>query len=227
MEISEVADMAQIALNDTAASVWPQATVETWVLEAIRDYETRLQFIAIIDQYMTGVVWTLDLPQPTVDVLAVEYPWGYFPPNYLTRFSRFDPRFYDSDQYYDWEPRLDRSHEPILYLSAETTPNTMITFTLKYLYYDYTWGGQTVLVPDQHIPVLINFVVWRAMQERLATAVQTIEYKVMNGMTTSIVFNNTDIVATLAAVAAAARNLYEASLAAAIANLPDTTPPPH
>ena len=36
--LAELADRAQITLNDAGAGTWPQATIEEWVVEAIRDY---------------------------------------------------------------------------------------------------------------------------------------------------------------------------------------------
>ena len=35
--LAELADRAQVTLNDAGAGTWPQATIEEWVVEEIRE----------------------------------------------------------------------------------------------------------------------------------------------------------------------------------------------
>jgi hypothetical protein len=177
MDIEDVADLAQYTLADTGGSIWPQATVEYWVLDAIRDYSVHFHRTTTDTLNCSDDTHQYDLPRDFIDAILLEYPTGEDPPQYLNRLPRTDPRFWASDDFYDLElwHQTGSGNESQLWISAN--PSTGETITLTYLaaYYDGAAGPVpdiVVEVPDRHIPVLIAFVEWKAASERLFDELQ-------------------------------------------------------
>jgi hypothetical protein len=177
MDIADVADLAQYTLADTGGSLWPQGTVEIWVLEAIRDYS--VHFHRVLDETINASDDTheYNLSRDVIDVVQVEYPSGEDPPAYLTRLPRTDPRFWATEGFYDIELRFQTGsgNESTIWISEAGTTGEQIAYTYLAAYYD---GSESpiedvvVEVPDPHIPILIAFVEWKAASERLFDELQ-------------------------------------------------------
>ena len=77
--LAELADRAQLTLNDSGAGTWPQATIEEWVVEAIRDY-------------------TQSFPRTITSTITVS---GASPGHefdlHVVRGTRFRPRLHEAD----------------------------------------------------------------------------------------------------------------------------------
>jgi hypothetical protein len=170
----QLADRAQLALNDAGVATWAQATVESWVLDAIRDYSqsfprvrTSTTTIAVDD-----AGHEFDLPTDFLGMVLVEFPDGEDPPEYLKRRSRTRSGFWDYEGYYDLEPSADAGSAGTLYLSEE--PDNGEAYTLTWLAPHDTDldSGDTITVPEDHESILVLYVVWQAIRERMATAEQ-------------------------------------------------------
>ncbi len=172
--ITKVADLAQIALSDTANSTWSQSDVEQWVIEAIRDYgshfhralETTLN--CVTDQH------NYTLPNDYIAPLKVEYPKDEDPPVYLDRFPRKDPTFWQSDRYYDVQEFSTAEDPGELWISPDPSTGEYIYLTYQAMYYDpdASIAVTNCYVPDTHLPLLVLFVQWKAAVERLNNELQ-------------------------------------------------------
>lgn len=201
--ITNVADQAQYALGDTGAGTWPQATVEAWVKEAIQDYGAHFRRVKKKTINCSDDTHYYALDYETRELLMVQYPYGEDPPQYLDRLTRKDPNFFDHAGYYDYEPSYQEedgsaTYPPSLYISENPSTGEQIGVTYHAHYYDDTY----CLVPDEHVPILIRFVVWRALQERLNTEVQAPDYSLV-------------IITELCGAADSAYEAYDAALKAA------------
>jgi hypothetical protein len=179
--ITEVADIAQNALGDAAAGTWSQATVEEWVLQAIRDYSTHFSMITTTTITCVTGIREYALPTDFLAAVHVQYPYEMVagvgtPDEGLKRKSFTQPDFWDVDGYYDWLPVRSAGVEPAdLYISNIPTACELIYVVYSALYYHRDDSSPTITycrVPDQHIPVLVQFVMFLAAQERLNTELQ-------------------------------------------------------
>ncbi len=169
--LADLADMAQNAIADAAAGTWPQATVEQWCLDAIREYSVRFPRTCTSTIDCTAADHTYDLPNDFLDVISVEYPAGQDPPVYLKRLSRRNPAFWGRAGFYDVEHTGQGNVEATLFISDEVTTgqDIAVTYTAPH---DLTIEDTgTVTVPPQHYHILILFVVWKAQVERLMNQV--------------------------------------------------------
>ena len=116
----QLADRCQLALNDSGVGTWPQATVEAWVLDAIRDYSQYFPRVRTSTTTITTPSSTphvFDLPGDFLAVVLVEFPDGEDPPEYLQLRSRTRDGFWDYTGFYDIEPSHDAATAGKLYLS--------------------------------------------------------------------------------------------------------------
>jgi hypothetical protein len=176
-DIADVADLAQYTLSDEAANVWPQATVEYWVLEAIRDYSIHFHRTKTDSLNCPTGYHQYDLPRDFIDAILVEYPDGEDPPQHLNRLPRTDPRFWASPDFYDLEllHQMGSGNESQIWISADAATGETISLTYLSAYYDPAATpipDVVVEVPDRHIPILIAFVEWKAASERLFDELQ-------------------------------------------------------
>jgi hypothetical protein len=176
--ITEVADIAQNALGDAGAATWPQATVEEWVLLAIRDYGAHFSMVTATTIPCVTGIRQYALPTDFLDAIKVQYPYLIVegtgtPGPGLQRKSFLEEDFWDVDGFYDWLPVRSAGSEPNnLFISNIPTTGENIYVVYSALYYHRDDADPTITycrVPDQHIPVLIQYVQFLAAQERLNT----------------------------------------------------------
>jgi hypothetical protein len=172
--LAQLADRAQLTLNDSAAGTWPQATVEAWVLDAIRDYSQTFPMTSTC----TLVVGSVDpdhhfhLPIDIIAITHVEYPGLQDPPVFVKRRARTHSQFYGYEGYYDIQYFDDAQTPPIIYLSQEPTIGQRINLTYKVAHLSTLDPGDSITVPEQHESILILYVLWQAFKERLSTEEQ-------------------------------------------------------
>jgi hypothetical protein len=166
--LSALADRAQTAMNDAAAGTWPQATIEEWLNEAIRDYSLHFPRLQSTTLNCVAGQHNYTLPADFLAVHLVEYPVGEDPPEYLARGSRARQDFWDAEGYYDVEVSGEAT-AGTLWISEDPTVGE--TIELSYLAtHDHALAANgTLTVPGHHEHLLILFVVWRAWTERQAT----------------------------------------------------------
>jgi hypothetical protein len=181
----EIADRAQLALGDALAATWPQATVEAWLLEAIRDYSQHFKRTRATSRTLTTAEagqHSFDLPNDFIGMIAVEYPGDQDPPVYLERLSRRNPAFWGQAGFYDiettsdadWDPvGDDLENPPMLWISDEVEAAKKIAFTYTATHDATITAEDQCTVPDEHQHLLIKFVVWQAMVEREAVEAQS------------------------------------------------------
>ena len=172
--LAEIADRAQLTLNDAGAATWPQATVEAWVIEAIREYTQ--SFPRTVRSTITigapSPGHEFDLTADYIAMILVEFPGDEDPPVYLKHRHRTHPQFYGYEGYYDVEPSGDMTEVPTLFLSEEPANGDKICWTAK-CHHDTTLvSGDDITVPEHHEGLLLLFVLWQAFKERLATEEQ-------------------------------------------------------
>ena len=167
--ITNVADMAQVALSDTGAATWSQAEVEGFVLEAIRDYGSHFHRIAVQTITCTNGTQVYDVNNDFIAAVLVRYPLADTPPVFLDRKTRKDPAFWESDDYYDITAKNTEGSAGSITISKDPATSDQIYLTYQAMYYDPDADIPTTncLVPDVHVPLLILFVQWKAAVERL------------------------------------------------------------
>ena len=170
----QLADRAQLALNDSGVGTWPQATVEAWCLDAIRDYS---QYFPRTRSSTTTIAvddagHEFDLPSDFLGMVLVEFPDGEDPPEYLERRSRTCSGFWDYEGYYDVETSGDAATAGTLYLSEEPANGEAYTLTWLAPHDTDLDSGDTITVPEDHESILILYVLWQATRERMATQEQ-------------------------------------------------------
>ena len=171
--LAALADRAQNALNDAAVATWPQATVEQWCRDAIADYGTH--FTRYNDQTINCVTDThyYALQSLQRGIISVEYPYGQDPPQYLKRRPVTHPHFWDQDGYYDIEDYQDHQETDYLWISDNPTTGEQIHVIYRAMYNSSALAAaHTIEVPEEHEPLLLLFVVWRAHTERMSTETQ-------------------------------------------------------
>jgi hypothetical protein len=178
--IANVRDWAQIALGDPTGAIWSDATVEAWVIEAIRDYSIHFKRLKTKTIDCVDDQHNYELPYDVREIITVEFPVGEDPPAYLDLLTRKDPRFWSGAPFYDFEPAyqetLDTStYYPELWISAAPDDTQDIEVT----YHAHFYHATQCLVPDEHIPLLILFVQYRAVAERLAKEIQAPDYSMV------------------------------------------------
>ncbi len=147
---------------------WPDATLNHWIEEAIRDYS--VHFSRRLTATITAVADQREYPLAAYTgiqaVISVEWPNGQDPPEYLTRRNERDPRGFWGGAYYDVrgedipttlvigeKPALTEDID-IVYLADQEVPDD---------------DADVLTVPDRHLGALVLFCKWRAVQE-FATA---------------------------------------------------------
>jgi hypothetical protein len=177
--VTNLADRAQVYLNDVAVGTWPQATVETWVVDAVRDYSQyfpRVIYDALADVGSSPDHY-VELSDEFLEMIQVEFPTGSTPPNYLQRRSMHHPNFWEVDGYYDIVYTEQDATDPggairaLLMFSRQPVDDE--GWAIRYLARHPADGaGDDVTVPEDHHQILMLFVVWQAVKERAATAIQ-------------------------------------------------------
>jgi len=168
--LAQLADICQISLSDAAGTTWAQATVEQWVINAIREFPIKLPRQEAIKTVAGQHKY--NLPSDFVDVISVEYPYGNDPPDYLLRKSITDPAFWNSALYYDVEYDHAAGSGWEVWISAD--PATDEDLVVNYMAeYDYALAsGDTVDLPARYFNIVILYVVWQAHIERYANILQ-------------------------------------------------------
>jgi hypothetical protein len=171
----QLADRCQLALNDSGVGTWPQATVEAWVLDAIRDYSQYFPRVRTSTTTITtpgSTPHVFDLPGDFLAVVLVEFPDGEDPPEYLQLRSRTRDGFWDYTGFYDIEPSHDAATAGKLYLSESPTAGEAYTLTWLAPHDTDLDPGDTITVPEDHESLLLLYVLWQATRERMATQEQ-------------------------------------------------------
>jgi len=172
--LAELADRAQIMLNDSGAGTWAQATVEEWVKDAIKDYSTHFPMQDEVTVSVSGANpgHEFNLFTGIIGILEVEYPDGESPPIYLKRKKRHNPGFYGYAGYYDVWLTGDQTTAPVLYLSEEPSDGEDIIVKVIKHHPEPASSGTDLTVPIHHENILLLYVLWAAFRERLATEQQ-------------------------------------------------------
>jgi hypothetical protein len=172
--LAALADRAQLALADSAAGTWDQATVESWILDGIRDYSQYFPRVVTsdVEEIGAGATHYLDLPTDFLEMISVEFPRGDDPPTFLERRSLYHETFWDVEGYYDIQKTGQTVETPTGFTASRLvwsrSPDADEGYTLKYLAPHPTDldSDDTITVRMDHEAIIILFVIWRALKER-------------------------------------------------------------
>lgn len=166
--LTELADVIQIHLSDSAADTWSQANIEQWIRDAIKEYSIHFPRVLSATINCQQDIRIYDLPADFYDTLSVEYPAGEDPPRFLRRLTRKHSLFWQSAGFYDLIKTLDDTNRAQMIVSQK--PQTGQTIDVWYQaghQFDLE-SGDAISVPAEHHHLLIMYVVWLAWRERLA-----------------------------------------------------------
>lgn len=152
---AELRALVRVILVDVAT--WPDASINQWITDAIRDYSVYFpKTVEIVDDCAAGVRdITVGSAATFQGIVAVEYPYGQTPARYLTRKNQQEPDF-DGGAFYDVtteEGQIRLGETPvatddirILYLVGHTPPALDAT---------------QLTMPDSHIEALKLYIIWQ------------------------------------------------------------------
>ena len=174
--LEDLADRAQNAIGDAGAGTWSQAVVEEWICEGIRDYGMYFRRTVTEVLQITTENDSREVSRFCREVIHVEYPTGDDPPTYLKRKSRYAPDFYDTEDHFDFEPTDQYGHtdevnatSPYLVFSFTLDSDETLTVLERCIFDAELESGDSITIPDEHMHLLILFVVWKAHSERAVT----------------------------------------------------------
>ncbi len=170
--VAELADRTQDVLADAGEATWTQAQIEAWVVDALKEYI--LFFDRLFDDAEYLVItpgqyeYALRLGDASVNtakyLVAIEYPVGESPPNYLLRKSYKDPDFREGD-YYDVEfgyaDVVGVSNADLMIGNPGSGGNAFVVYS-RYLHHFALQPFNDLETPTYHEYLLILYVRWVA-----------------------------------------------------------------
>jgi hypothetical protein len=154
----------RLLLADT--TVWPDASLNSWIEDAIRDYsryfqrqrEVTFPAVAGVRDYSLEV-----LNDQVLGVIFVQFPAQVIPPRYVVRMALVDRRFYGGPTYdvvsNGW---IDFS---TLWLGEMPKSGDYIRLRFETVHAIPTGDDYVLTVPDPHLEALRLFVIWKALQK--------------------------------------------------------------
>jgi hypothetical protein len=142
----------------TDATQWPDASLDQWITDSIRDYSIYFpRKVELVDDCAAGVrSYTVSTSSLFQGVVSVEYPYGQNPARYLKRKNVQEPNS-DGGPYYDvvmeggsiWlgETPTAAQDYRCVYLANHTPPALDVT---------------ALSMPDSHVDALKLYTVWQA-----------------------------------------------------------------
>jgi hypothetical protein len=163
--LADLIDRCQVFLNDEKDTSWDTEMIGTFLNDAIRDYSQH--FPRVRQETINLVVGQniYDLPADLLGLIAVEYPGGQNPPEYLGRKAFTAASFWWQKGFYDVVYNRDDANVDELWLS--TDPSAGQTAVIHYnaahqLMADPAAPTETNSVPELHQPLLVKYVAWQA-----------------------------------------------------------------
>ena len=145
-----------------SAEVWPEATINAWIQEAIQDFSGYFprETSGLLDLTDDERVYALsDLAGGIFAVIQVEYPYGEDPPRFLARKQEsagivgeavFDVRGSPPSDLVLGEKPSTGEQARVVYTCGHTKP---------------TDDDDVITVPDNRLEAIIEFVRWQAVRE--------------------------------------------------------------
>jgi hypothetical protein len=171
MTRGDVVDLIELALADSGNATFAEATVQDWLEEAIRAYSVHFPVITTATLNCSADTHAYTLAEGTMGIVKVEYPKGEDPPEYLNPRSRKSAGFWDREGYYDAE--LDGQGDGALYISEDPDEDDQIEVTYLAMHTtSFSGDSSYVTVPEEHVPILVAYCVWKGTRELLLTEQQ-------------------------------------------------------
>jgi len=155
-------DVIRERLADEAQ--WPDATLDAWINDAIRDYSIhfRRRVTATITAVADQVEYSLSGYTGICSILSVEWPKDEDPREYLTRRSETDPRGFWGGSWYDVRGTV---APEMLVIAQEPGEGEDIGLEYEADYSVPTADDDVLTVLDRHLEGLALFVWWKAARE--------------------------------------------------------------
>ena len=145
------------------AAQWPDATLNAWIADAIRDYSAFFPYVVEKIYTFTSAArsFTISALTPTpVEVLRVEFPYGEEPRRYLSQLPMSSPRFWDGPYY---EVRGVPPNE--LYIGEEAQVDDRIGVRYNAVHSAPSSDASVLTLPDRHLEAIRLFCLWKAAEE--------------------------------------------------------------
>ena len=143
---------------------WPDATLNIWINQAIRDYSLYFPYhqsaTVLVESGKAYQTLGATYCPGIIDILKIEFPVGNDPPTLLQRLSRNSPSF-PHNNYYDTigDPPT------MLYIGPTPAINTNALIAYTVLHTIPTADNSVLTVPDIHLEALAMFCKWKAIEE--------------------------------------------------------------
>jgi hypothetical protein len=143
-------------------TVWPDATLNSWINDAIRDYSNDFPLNEQASKLLAAGIrkYQVAFTRHLINILMVEYPVLETPPSYLKRLDRRHPAF-DGSKVYDWY-RDGKNHDAYVVLGETPTAGQAMALTLRTVHNMPTNDDFNLTLPDNHIEALKLFCLWQA-----------------------------------------------------------------
>lgn len=159
-------------LADTGA--YPDATLNAWIAEAVRDYSLVFPYRASDEvggeSFSAARTYSLGgYANPHgLNVFRVEYPAYREPPAFLTRLGESHPAFFGGDCF-DVRP----GSPPLLVLGRLPAASEVVVIHIETSHAAPDDDITPLTLPDQHLEALVLFVTWRGHLEALMVEEQS------------------------------------------------------
>ncbi len=212
--LTQLADIIQTALSDTAETTYTQIQIESWVIEAIKDYSLHFPLTAVSTIPTIADQTTYTLPTGHQTTLQVEYPTGDDPPTYLHRLNINHTAFWLSPTHYHIIKHNDAQTADQLVISPKPVSEaSTLTITHQADHPHDLQPTDPVTITPHHHNLITAFVVWKAAQH--------LQMKEQQAPTS----NSSLLMSQLASNAARLHAEYNTALGRAIYNQPMTNTP--
>lgn len=158
---SQMLAIVRETLTDTTQ--WPDATLNAWIADAIRDYSHFFPYVVEKTYTFTSAArsFTISTLSPTpLEVLRVEFPRGEEPPRYLSQLPMTSPAFWDGPYY---EVRGVPPNE--IYLGEEAAIDDVVVVRYNAIHTIPSGDASVLTVPDRHLEAIRLFCIWKAAEE--------------------------------------------------------------
>jgi hypothetical protein len=165
-----------LRLTLTNATSWPDATLDTWIQDAIRFYSVEFPRTWRKTQAMTTGTQAYALPggHGFFHVLRVEYPSGQSPQEFLQQVEESSPEFASGGEYYALRGAADNISDPkddtaagylVFAETVATGENAIITYAGAHPLPTVADDDAQITVPVAHWEALYAFIDFRAHWE--------------------------------------------------------------
>jgi hypothetical protein len=155
---------ASIRLVLTDTDLWPDATLNVWIDDAINDYSKSFSLRDESTVQTAEGQARVQLSTSTKPILEIVSIWYSAKDIQLKYMDMRDPRFAGGGYYYDWRYVLYQTSADIYFGFTPEATGIPVKVQYETVHVKPISDISLITVPDNHVAALHAFVVWKAIQ---------------------------------------------------------------